>query len=71
MLNGTKPLHKQPVQLPKTMVDLVKDGVVAVEVEEVLLIGLDQLKVVRDLESHVNVSVIFSCLEYIYFILCL
>lgn len=71
MLNGMKPLHKQPIQLPKTMVDLVKDGVVGVEAEEVLLIGLDQLKVVRDLESHVNVSVILSCFEYTYFILSL
>jgi len=69
MLNGTKPLHKQLLLLLRTMVDLVRDGVeVAVVAEEALLIGLDQLKVASDLESHVNVRVIFFCFEFTYFI---
>lgn len=69
MLNGTKPLHKQPVLLLRTTVDLVRDGVVvAVVAEEALLIGQDLPKVVSDLESHVNVGVIFFCFEFTYFI---
>lgn len=40
------------------MEDLVKDAAVVVAGEEVIVIGLDQLKV-RDMENHVNVCVIF------------
>lgn len=39
------------------MEDLTKDVAVVVVGEEVLVIGLDQLKV-RDTENHVNVGVI-------------